>query len=1449
MANASAFGESVDLQGSIRSILDNYPFSGGLLREILQNTDDARATNQIFLLDCRKHPTQNTCSEKIAETQGPALLAFNNATFSAEDWKALQNISRSSKREDTSKIGKFGIGIRSCYHITDHLQILSGDQFVIFDPLYSFSDDGGTRFTLSPGTIDPIRDHFSAFDQFLPARWNGGAFDGTVVRLPLRTEPSDLREKVVSPTEIEGLFKNFIQDEMNISMLFLQHLRSVEFVVVREDGKVRRLGKCTIEVTDPLPNGTCTKVVHVEPPKGRPRVEKWLVLDQHFSQEDALDQLSALAGSLSGRVLKKHKLRPDVGLAFPLDPVSPPDSGIGQLFTFLRLPLATGFPAHVHGFFSLTPSRQNLRNPVDSGVVKGSDDDILVQWNKILFKVFIPRAWTCLLNTLAELDTSIDILSAWPATQSFTKCGESIYWTSFPENVLKDVIETGAAVWPILEQNGYKDLHNVFFVCSKIKNGAPEALARQGLSICRPPAHIFRLLSESEWKDQCLLTPEHASAALQRHWKGKPHPDINDQDRNAIIEYLLSSGNVKNLVNLPIIPTISGRLVALHKRNSTAATVVHTLLTKPDFELFEACDDNAVFLGHLPPSVVQVFERSGPSKLNVKPLDNSQVLEYLDRHPTRQGVDLATFNVDGEASQFLSRFWVWVEGWKRRSELVPLLESRYLLPESHGMRRAIRTEPLFKPVETQPILARSLAKLGIPFLSTLVQAKAQEKLGVFGFLKTVSDIRDVLKCLSRCHVAGAVPLTDEEAGVLLKHFNKCMVDVPIKDFSQLEREAFKRMPIFPAVQFKDNELGYEKRYTAVDGVTVYGVSSLEILPQMVKTVFINMKSRPSALDPALLPILSKLPPRSDLELLQICAPTLPQQPPEHLVRILNHAVTLQQSIPPKLRNILRSEPYAYASNGFREAPQALIDENSPIRFLYAREPSRLPKVEDDYDRQIVKALSELGLLDQSLSASNVMDRIRYIATNDDVENCLVFLQVLEDHSFNYKSLSGHGFNKSIAWLPTQKRKLAKAVDCRPTWLPNAKPGLFDQVLELLDEKARIPAPLLHLLGWNEDVPLEVLFLQFKRSLDLSQIAAFPRVKCLLIELTKRELSRRHIKELRDILRNRVWVPTTSGKLVEQWQAVFVFAFPGVFTIDSELKNIQDGKCQWLLKELGCLEQPSFDTIQQRLTQLTKEAPGTSRTHSAIDALNYAYNRLTNLEPEERSQLVVPNKSHQLVPVNDVVYDDLGPEKSLFVSQDLHIAHSAVGNGLAVYLGLERLGLKHSHLHDLGEDMGVKTVTVVQKTIQQYTEKQFLPEFLANAQDAGASTFTIIINEFTSTDGNFLYPTFRDGLHKGPSVMIYNDSEFSKKDFDGICQIYHGGKENDPDSIGQFGMGALTMFHITECAVVYSGDEVLFLDPSKKYLPVVKQAAARLPLKLIHKYDALSSTADLFTDRL
>lgn len=43
----ATFGESIDPTAAISAILGTYPFSIGLIREILQNSDDAKALKQV----------------------------------------------------------------------------------------------------------------------------------------------------------------------------------------------------------------------------------------------------------------------------------------------------------------------------------------------------------------------------------------------------------------------------------------------------------------------------------------------------------------------------------------------------------------------------------------------------------------------------------------------------------------------------------------------------------------------------------------------------------------------------------------------------------------------------------------------------------------------------------------------------------------------------------------------------------------------------------------------------------------------------------------------------------------------------------------------------------------------------------------------------------------------------------------------------------------------------------------------------------------------------------------------------------------------------------------------------------------------------------------------------------------------------------------------------------
>lgn len=59
---------------------------------------------QIFVLDHRNHPTGSLYHPQLAQMQGPALLAYNDALFHDDDWKALQTIHQSSKKMDTSYV-------------------------------------------------------------------------------------------------------------------------------------------------------------------------------------------------------------------------------------------------------------------------------------------------------------------------------------------------------------------------------------------------------------------------------------------------------------------------------------------------------------------------------------------------------------------------------------------------------------------------------------------------------------------------------------------------------------------------------------------------------------------------------------------------------------------------------------------------------------------------------------------------------------------------------------------------------------------------------------------------------------------------------------------------------------------------------------------------------------------------------------------------------------------------------------------------------------------------------------------------------------------------------------------------------------------------------------------------------------------------------------------------
>ena len=95
------------------NLRDRYPDSFSILKELLQNADDAGAKEVHIGLSAglprTKHPL----------LQGPALFLLNDGPFSRRDYEAIQSFGLNSKAEDSDTIGKFGLGMKSVFHLCE----------------------------------------------------------------------------------------------------------------------------------------------------------------------------------------------------------------------------------------------------------------------------------------------------------------------------------------------------------------------------------------------------------------------------------------------------------------------------------------------------------------------------------------------------------------------------------------------------------------------------------------------------------------------------------------------------------------------------------------------------------------------------------------------------------------------------------------------------------------------------------------------------------------------------------------------------------------------------------------------------------------------------------------------------------------------------------------------------------------------------------------------------------------------------------------------------------------------------------------------------------------------------------------------------------------------------------------------------------------------------------
>eukprot|EP00057_Strongylocentrotus_purpuratus_P026852 XP_011681326.1 PREDICTED: sacsin-like [Strongylocentrotus purpuratus] len=481
--NLLPFGQREPLTERIKNILKGYPCDDTILKELVQNADDSCATEVHLVLDVRTHPKDRLFRDEMSSLQGPALCVYNNRSFTDADIEGIQRLGVGSKRNLSSKVGRFGVGFNAVYHLTDCPSFYTnGDTLGMFDPNVRFVPNA----TLArPGFMakptGKLKDDFpNVFNFYLPEFFEGQG--STMFRLPLRTESmartSDISSKAHDVDSVKRLMRKFKEGLPDL-LLFLKHIKKVSISTIDEQGNMKDtssvqasisesnqldldafVSSISPEETDPvtvvsksLEDIPVTEVhydmrvtVKEQQAKGvKTQSEDWLIYQQHgFAKPNEVPD-TLLNAYYKGDL---HVL-PQGGVALPLGKrlVS------SKAYNFLPLPIDTGLPVHVNGAIELDERRRDIWR------VEG---DARAQWNRQLMKQIVSPAYVKALCCLqAKIMTRMegskdesemqDIVSSYTAFLPVT--AENSFWKELIEDIYRTIADSAKPMFPSIRRS------------------------------------------------------------------------------------------------------------------------------------------------------------------------------------------------------------------------------------------------------------------------------------------------------------------------------------------------------------------------------------------------------------------------------------------------------------------------------------------------------------------------------------------------------------------------------------------------------------------------------------------------------------------------------------------------------------------------------------------------------------------------------------------------------------------------------------------------------------------------------------------------------------------------------------------------------------------------------------------------------------------------------------
>ncbi|MBI5294600.1 MAG: DUF3883 domain-containing protein [Chloroflexi bacterium] len=587
------FGQSEPLTVRLHGLIRSYPKGVGIFQEFIQNADDAGASWVKIVLDRRTFSGAHLPSQSMLELMGPAILIYNDQSFSDDDLISIQKIGMGSKSQSSSKTGRFGLGFNACYNVTDYPSFLTREGIYFFDPhckavVGATNDAPGQVWDLTLDVWENYPDLFRPFEIF-GLQKEQPSFSGTAFRLPLRTIKQAASSKITHEPFLETDFDQLLQQFIPLGadmLIFLKHVTRISIYEVPSDGNdlVELLDITTVNETDVRKNRDLVNQYVNDDPEQMVRTlrnnsvippvvsfchqiklrtsaleenQTWRVVSGLFVDDqqkivDLVEQMHLFeekaipwAGAATRLSLERSGSKSDINDKFQ-----------GKVFCFLPLHIETRLPVHINGFFDLDSSRQTLTT--DRHILSGKDA-VRAEWNTELVNLCVGRAYATLITDLVDDIGRSDI-------KTFYK-----YWPD-PRKDLPGAMEgLSQAVYrhlqtvPVIRsadpENEWRSIQSLVVIEDEWQSQLQSPFAADGMPIPRPalPTHITQGY-QAAGVEFNFVTPALIRNRLRVDKDiNKPLSEIN---RNILsrrtwivdlLKFCLSDNPGKDLVGVPLV--------------------------------------------------------------------------------------------------------------------------------------------------------------------------------------------------------------------------------------------------------------------------------------------------------------------------------------------------------------------------------------------------------------------------------------------------------------------------------------------------------------------------------------------------------------------------------------------------------------------------------------------------------------------------------------------------------------------------------------------------------------------------------------------------------------------------------------------------------------------------------------------------------------------------------